>query len=130
MTTRRQFCKNLCAAGLMPATLTSFAKFHCGMDFGSGDSTTVWHKIIPSEVYLRGGRYLGYRQMRDYWRWALGQISAEELAGSRCSPKTTYAPPSKRKSKAEDKKSKLDKLRWLWFEEASEFDTAKGMPNV
>lgn len=125
-TTRRQFCKNLCAAGLMPASLASFAKFYCGVDFGSGDSTTVWHKIIPSEVYLRGGRYSGYKQMRDYWRWALGQVSAEELAGSRCSPKTTYAPPSKRKSKAEDQKSKLDKLRWLWFEEASEFEGLKG----
>ena len=110
----------------MPASLASFAKFYCGVDFGSGDSTTVWHKIIPSEVYLRGGRYSGYKQMRDYWRWALGQVSAEELAGSRCSPKTTYAPPSKRKSKAEDQKSKLDKLRWLWFEEASEFEGLKG----
>lgn len=121
MTTRRDFCKSLFAAGLMPATLTSFAKFYYGMDFGSGGSTTVWHKIIPSGVFLSGGRYSGYRQMHDYWHWALGQVSADDLAGSRCSPKTFYAPPPERKSKSEDKKAKVDKLRWLWFEEASEF---------
>lgn len=122
MTTRRDFCKNPCAAGLMPATLASFAKFYCGMDFGSGDSATVWHKIIPSDVYLRGGCYSGYRQMRDYWRWALGQVSAAELVGGRASTKSLYPKPPERKSKAEVKKAKLDKLRWLWFEEASEFE--------
>lgn len=120
-TTRRDFCKHLCAAGLMPATLTSFAKAYCGMDFGSGDSTTVWQMIIPSEVYWSGGRYSGYRQMHDYLRWALGQISAEELVGGRASTKSLYLKPPKRKSKLEDKKAKVDKLRWLWFEEASEF---------
>jgi hypothetical protein len=119
MTTRRQFCKNLCAAGLMPATLTSFAKFYCGMDFGSGDSTIVWYKIIPSEVYLRGGRYSGYRQMRDYWRWALGQVSAAELVGGRASTKSLYLKPPERKSESEGKKTKMEDLRWLWFEEAS-----------
>jgi hypothetical protein len=121
MTTRRDFIKGLSAASLMPATLPAFAKFYYGMDFGSGGSTTVWHKVIPSDVYLRGGRHSGYRPMHDYWRWALEQVSDDDLAGSRCSPKTIYAPPSKRKPKAEDQKSKLDKLRWLWFEEASEF---------
>ena len=121
-TTRRDFCKGLCAASLMPATLQSFAKFYCGVDFGSGGSTTVWQKIIPSEVYLRGGRYSVYRQMRDYWRWALGQISAEELVGGRASTKSLYLKPPKRKSESEVKKSKLDKLRWLWFEEALEFE--------
>ena len=120
-TTRRDFCKNLCAAGLMPTTLASFAKFYCGVDFGSDDSTTVWHKIIPSDVYLRGGRYSGYRQMRNYWRWALGQISAEELVGGRASTKSLYPKPPERESKSEGKKAKVDKLRWLWFEEASEF---------
>lgn len=129
MTTRRQFCKNLCAAGLMPASLASFAKFYCGIDFGSGGSTTVWHKIIPSEVYLLGGRYSGYRLMRDYCRWALGQVSSEELVGGRASTKSLYLKPPERKSKLEDKKAKVDKLRWLWFEEASEFDTEKGMSN-
>ena len=125
-TTRRDFCKHLCAASLMPATLPAFAKFFCGMDFGSGDSTTVWHRIIPSEVYLRGGRHSGYRPMHDYWRWALGQVSADDLAGSRCSPKTIYATPSKQKSKSEDKQAKVDKLRWLWFEEISEYGNIKG----
>ena len=128
-TTRRQFCKNLCAAGLMPATLASFAKFYCGIDFGSEESTTVWHKIIPSEVYLRGGRFSGYSLTRDYWRWVLGQISAEELVGGRASTKSLYPKPPERKSKSENKNAKQDKLRWLWFEEMSEFDTAKGMSN-
>ena len=115
----------------MPATLASFAKFYYGMDFGLGSSTTVWHKIIPSDVYLRGGRYSGYGQMRDYWRWALGQVSAAELVGGRASTKSLYLKPPERKSKSEDKKAKADKLRWLWFEEASEFEnyTKKGMKN-
>ena len=125
-TTRRQFCKNLLAAGIASASLHTFAKSYCGMDFGSGGSTTVWHKIIPSEVYWRGGRYSGYRQMRDYWRWALGQVSAAELVGGRASTKSLYSKPPERKSKLEDKKAKLDKLRWLWFEEASEFEGLKG----
>lgn len=129
MTTRRQFCKNLCAAGLMPATLASFAKFYIGMDFGSGGSTTVWLRIIPSEVHWSGGRYSGYRQMRDYWRWALGQISADELVGGRASTKSLYPKPPERKSKSEGKKAKMEELRWLWLEEMSEFDTAKGMSN-
>lgn len=119
MTTRRQFCKNLCAVGLMPATLTSFAKFYCGIDFGSGGSTTVWHKIIPSGVYLRGGRYSGYRKMRDYWHWALEQVSAAELVGGRASTKSLYPKPPERKSESEGKKAKMEELRWLWFEEAS-----------
>ena len=119
--TRRDFCKNLCAAGLMPGTLASFAKAYCGVDFGSGESTTVWHKIIPSDVYLRGGCHSGYKQMRDYLRWALGQVSAEELVGGRASTKSLYPKPPEQKSKSEDQKSKLDKLRWLWFEEMSEF---------
>ena len=122
MTTRRDFCKHLCAASLMPATLASFAKSYCGMDFGLGGSTIVWQRIIPSDVYLRGGRYSGYRSMRDYWRWALGQVSAAELVGGCASTKSLYLKPPARKSKSEDKKAKVDKLRWLWFEEASEFE--------
>lgn len=126
--TRRQVCKNLCSASLMPATLASFAKFYCGIDFGSGGSTTVWHKIIPSNVYLRGGRYSGYRQMRNYWRWALGQISAEELVGGRASPKSLSAPKPREKSKREKQE---EECRWLWFEEANDFENyaKKGMKN-
>lgn len=59
--------------------------------------------------------------MSDYWRWALGQVSAAELVGGRASSKSLYPKPSKRKSKAEDKKAEQDKLRYLWFEEMSEF---------
>lgn len=74
-TSRRQFCKNLCAEG----------------------------------------------QMRDYWRWALGQVSAAELVDGRASTKSLYLKTPERKSKPEVKKAGQDKLRWLWFEEASEF---------
>ena len=81
--------------------------------------TTV-NKTIT--VYFHGGCGYGQQPMQ-YWRWALGQISAEELVGGRASTKSLYPKPPERKSKSEDKKAKQDKLRWLWFEEASEFES-------
>ena len=61
------------------------------------------------------------------WRWALGQVSAAELVGGRASTKSLYPKPPERESKSEAKKSKQDKLRWLWFEEMSEFENLKGV---
>ena len=102
-TTRRDFCKGLCAASLMPATLQSFAKFYCGMDFSKGGPQTT--------VYLRGGRGHGW-SLSQYWRRELGQISPKELVGGRADPKpmSLYSRPSTRKLQAKDK-SKEDKLK-------------------
>ena len=101
----------------MPFIPPAMPKFFCGMDFANGASSTT--------VYFLGGRGYGQQPMQ-YWRWALGQVSAEELVGGRASTKSLYLKPSERKSKAEDKKAKMDKLSWLWVEEISEYGNIKG----
>lgn len=110
MTTRRDFCKNLLAAGIASASLHAFAKSYCGMDFGKvGDcGETVWSEIIHG-CYLKS------------WNDLLAQVRPEDLVGGRASPKSLYL--SAHNPYEKSKKEKLEEeYRRIWFEEASEFE--------
>ena len=62
----------------------------------------------------------GRQSIHKFWEDYAKQ-HPEELAGGRASPKSLYLTPPKPRD--ESKKKTLSKeCKWLWFEEASEFE--------
>ena len=124
MTTRRDFCKSLLAAGIAYASLPAFAKSYCGIDFGKdGDcGETVWGELIHG-CYFTGGYMSRQQAHRKFWKDLLAQVRPEDLVGGRGSTKSSfwsYQPP---KPREKSKREKLEEeYRRIWFEEASEFD--------
>ena len=129
MTTRRDFCKNLLAAGIASASLPAFAKAYCGMDFGKDAAKTVWNRLGTYSPWP-GGRYEGVwinESVSVPWelldRQLIGfcMIPKVDFEGTRASAKSLClsAPKPREKSKREKQE---EEYRWIWFEEASEFD--------
>lgn len=121
MTTRRDFCKNLLAVGIASASLHTFAKSYCGIDFGKRDS---WAESCF--LFFQGGlRKMAKTrfspEISPVWFRELRQLRETEYAGGRASPKSLYLSPPKPCQKSKREKQK-EKYRWLWFEEASEFE--------
>ena len=133
MISRRNFCKSLLAANLIPAIPPEWGKVFGGMDFGKDSAKSVW---------LRGGYHSLGKGGKDsiFWfneyvsiPWKLLHRNIEgcfrlpkaDLEGGRSSPKTLHikakdiAPKPREKSKREKHQ---EEFKWLWFEEASEFE--------
>lgn len=124
MTTRREFCKNLLAAGIAYASLPAFVKSYWGVDFGKdGDcGETIWSEIIHG-CYSSGGYKSGEQAYRKFLNDLLAQARPEDLVGGRGSTKSSfwsYQPPKPHvKSKREKQE---EEYKMIWFEEASEFE--------
>lgn len=129
MISRRNFCKSLLAANLVPAIPPEWGKVFGGMDFGKDSSQTVW---------LRGGYHSLGKGGKDsiFWfneyvsiPWELFNkqlvgcchIPKVDFEGGRCSPKSLYIKAKDIAPKSR-KEQKLDEYKWLWFEELSDFE--------
>jgi hypothetical protein len=71
-------------------------------------------------IKFRGGRASGHVYMDAYWKWVLGHLPPEELAGHRTG-KSLYDYLTAWKEEQSKGKPIKDKKQWLWFEELSEF---------
>jgi len=129
MTNRREFCKNLFAASMVPAIPSAWSKIFYGMDFGKDASSSVLirsghYSPLPG-VKCQGAWFHEFVSIpyREVFHALLGYCDPAkvDLEGGRCSPKglNLSAKGIPNKSRKEEK---LDKFRWLWFEEANDFE--------
>ena len=139
MTTRREFCKSQLAAGLVSAIPPEWGKIFCGTEFGEGASQPVWFRG-GCHSFGTGGK------MSRYWLnetvsipWELFNKQLEgcchipkvDFEGGRCSTKRLNPLPTEepKSSRQAERGRKSEQYKWLWFEEASDFENTERKEN-
>lgn len=136
MQTRRDFCKNLLAAGIASTSLSAFAKSYCGVDFGKGGD---WVSESVMCYFSKGLYNIAETKLSPEIRIPQ-ELFQRQLIACASLPKVDFnvrAPIkfhhlSESKPREKSKREKLEEeYKMIWFEEASEFEnnTKKGMKN-
>lgn len=133
MQTRRDFCKNLLAAGIASSSLPAFAKAYCGVDFGRGGD---WATESVMCYFGKGLHNIAETKLSPEIRIPQELFQRQIIACAslpkvdfnvRAPIKFQHLSASKPREKSKREKQE-EEFKWLWFEEASEFEnyTKKG----
>ena len=109
-----------------------FDEAYCGVDFGKKDSYAESCFLFFQAGLRKMAATKFSPEISPIWSRVLRQLREDELSGGRASTKSLYLTPPKPRKKSKREKIE-EEYKWLWFEEASDFENwrdKKDCPNV